>query len=211
MDLRYFLDERLKFIEQLYERAVAPFEETKRKITEGEPPFVDNRNPEYVSEPAFLNEFQQADDSITVIGHWCLCMVQASLQAYLREMIGPRGSLWWKAQALLDRFNKKPGRNWFERYRRLFIDDLRIDWNNGPIPLSKLEQLNLTRDDLTHGMDIFSVNVKRNERHVERFPAGLFTDELWSAVGFERVKIDREKLQPAICTWLEDIRHTTNA
>ncbi len=78
MDLLYFLKERLKFIEQLYDGAVAPFEETKRKIEEHEPPYVDNRDPEYVSEPAFLSEWQQADDSIMVIGHWALCIVHGA-------------------------------------------------------------------------------------------------------------------------------------
>lgn len=208
MDLLHFLEERLKFIEQLYESAVAPFEETKRKIDEGESPYIDRRDPEYASEPAYLAEWEQAGDSVTVIGHWCLCMVQASLQAYLREMIGPGGSLWWKARVLLDRFRKKPGRNWFERYRLLFLDDLGIDWNNGPVSISELEQLNLTRDDLLHNMDIFSVTVERTGQHIERFPTGLFTDELWS----ERVKIDREKLRLAIllvrefCAWLDDFR-----
>jgi hypothetical protein len=64
MDLLYFLKERLRFIEQLYDGAISPFEKTKRKIEEHEPPYVDNRDPEYVSEPAFLSEWQQADDSI---------------------------------------------------------------------------------------------------------------------------------------------------
>lgn len=34
MDLLYFLKERLRFIEQLYDGAVSPFEETKREIEE---------------------------------------------------------------------------------------------------------------------------------------------------------------------------------
>ncbi len=212
MDLLYFLKTRLEFIEQLYDSAVAPFEEIKRKIEEGEPPYVDERNPEYVSEPAFLQEAQQADDSVMVIGHWCLCMVQASLKAYLKEFTSPRGSIWWKPRALLARLTKKQGRNWFGRYRLLFLDDLGIDWNEGPVSLSELEQLNLTRDDLIHNMDIFSVAVERNEQHVERFPTGLFIDELWSGLGMERVKIDRGRLKIAIrsvrefCTWLEGLR-----
>jgi hypothetical protein len=48
MDLLHFLATRLEFILQLYDSAVSPFEETRRKIDAGEPPFEDNRNPEYV-------------------------------------------------------------------------------------------------------------------------------------------------------------------
>jgi hypothetical protein len=47
---------RLKFIEQLYDGAIAPFEEIKRQIEEHEPSYVDEGNPEYVDEPAFLRE-----------------------------------------------------------------------------------------------------------------------------------------------------------
>jgi hypothetical protein len=46
MDLLYFLKARLKFIEQLYDGAVSPFEETKRKIEQHESPYIDDRDPE---------------------------------------------------------------------------------------------------------------------------------------------------------------------
>ena len=73
MDLLYFLKTRLRFIEQLYDGAAAPCVETKRQIEAGEQPYVDNRDPEYYDgEPAFLTEWQQADDSVIVIGHWCI-------------------------------------------------------------------------------------------------------------------------------------------
>jgi hypothetical protein len=36
MDLLYFLDDKLRFIERLYSRAVEPFSTIKRKIEEGE-------------------------------------------------------------------------------------------------------------------------------------------------------------------------------
>lgn len=209
MDLLYFLKERLKFIEQLFDGAISPFEETKRKIEEHEPPYVDKRDPEYVSEPAFLTEWQQAEDSIMVIGYWALCMVQASLKAYLQGCVGPTGSIWWRPKILLSLLAKKQGKSWLGRYRLLFLEDLGIDWSKGPISLSELEQLNLTRDDVIHNVDVLSMNVERTEKHSERYPVGLFTDELWAKVGVERVKVDKEKLRVAIelvekfCTWIE--------
>lgn len=74
-----------------------------------------------------------------VIGHWCLCMVQASLQAYLRECIGPLGSYWWDVEQLPLELSKKQGKTWFGRYRLLFLD-LGINWEKGPVSLSDLEQ-----------------------------------------------------------------------
>ena len=184
MDLLYFLKTRLKFIEQLYDGAVSPFVEIKRKIEEHKPPYIDNRNPEYVSEPASSRVGQQADDSVIVVGHWCLCMVQASLKAYLERCIGPHGGLWWNSERLRAELPKKRGGSWFGRYRLLFLDDLGVDWNSGPVSLAELEQLNLTRDDLNHNVDMLSMSIERNEQHVERYPVGLFMDESWARLGY---------------------------
>ena len=212
MDLLYFLRSRLRFIEHLYDSAVAPLEETKGKIDAGEPPYVDQRDPEYADEPAFLEEWQQAEDSMIVVGYWCLCMVQASLQAYLKECIGPGGSLWWNSKQLHDELLKKPGGSWFGRYRLLFLENLGIDWNMGPVSVAELEQLNLTRNDLLHKVDMISTSIERDEVHIERYPTGLFTNEPWTALGIERVRINKPKLQLAIrlvsefCAWLDGIR-----
>jgi hypothetical protein len=213
MDLLYFLDARLRFIEQLYDSAVRPFEETQRMIREQEPPYVDRRDPEGgYDEPPFLREYQEASDSVLVLGHWCLCMVQATLQAYLRECVGTRGSVGWNANRLQQELAKKKGGNWFGRYRLLFLEDLGIDWNEGPIALADLEQLNLTRDDLIHNMEMFSANVERCGDHVERFPKGLFADDLWMGLGLDRVNVDKAGLQLAtrlvrdFCAWLDGIR-----
>jgi hypothetical protein len=214
MDLLHFLKTRLKFIEQLYDGAVSPFAETKRKIEEHDPPYVDNRDPEYVSEPAFLEEWQLADDSVIVVGHWCLCMVQAAFKAYLEECIGPHGGYWWNSERLRAELAKKQGGSWFGRYRLLFLEDLGVDWSTGPVSLDELEQLNLTRDDLNHNTDIMSMWIERSEKHAERYPVGLFTDDMWAqaGLGIERVKVDKEKLLLAVqfverfCTWLDAIR-----
>jgi len=134
MDLLYFLDRRLAFVQKLYDSTVVGFEETKRQIEAGEPPYVDERNPEYVDEPAFLEEWQEADDSAMVIGHWCLCMIQASLHEYLKDCISPAGSYWWKSEGLQREVSQKRAPNNFGRYRLLFFD-LGIDWQKGPVHL----------------------------------------------------------------------------
>jgi hypothetical protein len=201
MDLLYFLKARLRFIEQLYDSATSPFGETKRKINAHVPPYVDRRDSEYVSEPAFFEEWQQADDSVMVVGHWCLCMVQASLHSYLRECIGPNGGRWWNSEKLRTELCRKKSKHSFGRYRLLFLEDLGVDWSDGPVALDELEQLNLTRDDLIHEVKMLSMSVERDEKHAKRYPTGLFV-----------VKIDKEKLLLAIqlvekfCAWLDGIR-----
>ncbi len=215
MDLLHYLDRRLTFVQKLYDSIVGPFEERKRQIEAGEPPYDYSFNPEdYDGEPPFLKEWQEADDSVMVLGHWCLSMVQASLQVYLKDSISPYGSYWWQPAALIALFSKlrRKHDSKFQRYRVLFRDHLGIDWENGPVAITDLEQLNLTRNDLTHAIDIMSFNVKRDENHAERFPNGLFTDDLWKGLDIERIRIDRAKLELAIrlvrdfCTWLDSIR-----
>jgi hypothetical protein len=83
MDILWFLERRLEFIWRLYWRVILPFRITK-KIDQGSPPFVDRRDPEDASEPAFLGEWSEAEESIGVIGHVCLSLVQASLFVFLR-------------------------------------------------------------------------------------------------------------------------------
>ena len=48
MELLYFLDQRLRFIQKLYDSTASSFEEKKRQIEAGEPPYVDCRDAEYV-------------------------------------------------------------------------------------------------------------------------------------------------------------------
>lgn len=208
MDLLYFLENRLEFIGYIYYSATSPFEETMRKITHGEPPYIDTRDPEYADEPAFLSQWQEADDAAAVIGHWCLCMVQASLHAYLKESISPFGRFWWNSEALQNALSQKRG-NWFEKYTLLFREELGIDFAGAPVAPSDLEQLNLTRNDLIHNVDLLTETISRSEEHAQRFPRALFTDDLWAALGVERIRITKDKLNVAIqlvrdfCTWLD--------
>jgi hypothetical protein len=62
-----------------------------------------------------------------------------------------------------------------------------------------------------------SLTVSRTKQHAERFPDGLFTDELWTRddlkmFGIDTLKVDKGKLSLAIklteefCEWLEGIR-----
>ena len=213
MDLLYFLTRRLEFIQRLYETAVAPFEETQRKINAAEEPYVPSFDPDdWSGDPPFLEEWQEADESIMVIGHWCLCMVQSALNIYLRDSISPIGWHWCDASVLSGLLGNKKGKSKFERYRRLFLEDLDIDWAKGPVSLPDLEQLNLTRDDLIHNVDMMSLSVQRDEKHVERFPNGLFTDELWRGLDSDRVRIDKKQLAHAcdlvrsFCAWIDGIR-----
>ncbi len=97
-------------------------------------PYVDPRNPEYddVSEPFFLEQYQEAAESIEVIGHWCLCMVYASLKAYLEGFIDAMARDFRNGSQLRQLLAAKKAKSWLERYRLLFVEDLGIDCIRDP-------------------------------------------------------------------------------
>lgn len=176
---------------------------------------MDTRNPEYddVSEPFFLEEAQEAAESIEVIGHWCLCMVYASFKAYLAEYMSEMARDYRGLGDLTEKLVARKNKNWFERYRLSFLEDMGIDWHKGPVKLSELEHLNLARDDVTHNVEVMSMYVYQTEQHAARYPKGLFVDEVWMNLNLGgRIKVGRDELTAglrmvdAFCAWLEDIR-----
>src|SRR5882762_9584271 len=86
MDILWFLRQRLNFASELYDEASAPFREKMRKIEEGEGPFVDMRDPFYqdVSEPAFLQEYLDANKAVEVIRIYCLQLLSVANEAFGR-------------------------------------------------------------------------------------------------------------------------------
>lgn len=216
MDVLWFLRRRLEFTSHLYDVSSAPFRETMQKIEAGEEPFVDRRNPEYddVSEPRFLEEFLAASEAVEVIGHRCLMMVFASLQAFLREQVSHMAEAFGRdRKGVRVRLDAVKAKHWFERYRKFYLEEFGIDWSKGPVKLDDLEQINLTRDDLVHNVDVTSPYVYRTEKHAARFPKSLFTDELWEGLAIgSKIKVGRDELTKALeivdsfCAWLEEHR-----
>jgi len=221
MDILWFFKQRLEFVDRLYNNSTAPSREKMLKIEAGEPPYVDHRHPECddVSEPAFLEEWQDANEAVEVVGYWCLNMVQASLKAFLEEYVNDMASYHRPLSAAKAELAKTKATNWFERYRLFFLNYFRIDWLRGPVNIEDLEHMNLTRDDLTHNVSVTSHAVYQTEKHAKRFPKGLFTDtanadEVWAKLfGLGgKIKVGRDQLTHALglvygfANWLENIR-----
>ena len=76
MDVHFFLSERIGFIRQFYDVASEPFLERQRKIVDGEDPFVPTYSED--SEPPFLTEWLEADESQQILGYSCLSMLNAA-------------------------------------------------------------------------------------------------------------------------------------
>ena len=215
MDILAGLSDKLRFIERFYESASNPFRETKRKIESGEEPFTSRPfDPETVTgEPEFLEEWIEADDSLNLVGQAALNLVQTSLREYLDAFIfrspPPEGL-------------EPTGKNWVERRKSLFLEAYAIDWASGPVPISDLEEINLTRNDIQHTetpFGAFGLTRRQSDEHRTRFPHGLFVHEidrqLATAAGdasMGRIYVTRENLKEAIqrverfCEFLEEHR-----
>lgn len=82
MDVFGLLKLRLDFIEQLHKRSCASFSQIKQQIEDEVPPY----EPPYSEdgEPPFLAGWLEADESLQVLGYYCISMLAASLQLFFK-------------------------------------------------------------------------------------------------------------------------------
>lgn len=171
MDILAGLRGKLRFVERHYAAASEPFRETKRKIQAGEYPFEPpSIDPETATdfEPPFLEEWQDATESLNIEGQAALKLVQSALHKFLDSFV---------QTYKIPLPPKKKNESWFERYKIHFRDGYGIDWDMAPVPVSELEEVNLARNDSEHREDPLGMTRRQSEEHARRFPEGLFVDE----------------------------------
>lgn len=107
MDILAGLRDKLRFIERHYAAASEPFREIKRKINAGEEPFEPpSFGPETATDfdPPFLDEWQEATESINIEGQAALKLVHGALHKYLSSFVN-----------LYDVPLTAKGKDWLER------------------------------------------------------------------------------------------------
>lgn len=232
MNVLFFLQMRTKFLRDFYSDASFPFSERKRKIEAGEDPF----EPPYSedTEPPFLTEWIDADESLEVLGQMCVSMLAATLHLYVKERINKIYNMRGSDSLIrisIDRLDKNKSsfkkRGWINGYRTFFREKLGIDWAKAPSNLELLEQIVLARNSSQHPQRIDTLKVTLSKREVAKRARSFFVDEedlrQFAELGkqFEeadewtfplRLNITQEKLLAAIdevdrfCIWLEDQR-----
>jgi hypothetical protein len=170
MDVLFFLEQRLSFIERHYAMAVTPFLQRKRQIEEEEPPFV----PPYSEdgEPPFLEEWLEADDSIKVLGSACVSMLAASLHVYLQTL---EVFLRRPVPEGMKRAFKKYG--WFLGYRQYFAETFGIRFESSGCNLKLLEEVVLVRNRTEHPEYISSLHSKFSRHDLKKIRNPFFIDE----------------------------------
>lgn len=225
MEVLFFLQRRTKFIRAFYEEASFPFTERKRKIKAGEYPFEPPYSECY--DPPFFKEWEEADESLDVLGQMCISMLSSSLQLYFKESVNEfhrryNGESLAKAGIGRPEDNKAAFKaGWINGYRRYFRDQLAIDWTKAPSNLTLLEEIVLARNRAQHPECITTIQIRQSGRDTSKYPLSFFADEIEMKL-FDsdqaqdelvrpcRLNVTKERLLSAVdeadrfCSWLED-------
>jgi len=119
--------------------------ERKRKIEAGEEPFEEPYCDEYSSgEPAYLEEWMEADESLHVLAYACISMLAAALHVYFKT---------WESQFRIparDLFKADFKNGWLAGYKAYFTYHASINFGDCPANLELLEEVVLARNRVQH-------------------------------------------------------------
>ncbi len=186
MDYLGILQDHLEFIERFYNRAVAPFEDTIRKIETGEEPFVYRGEVGDGSE--FLSEWQEAYNGLGVLGNCCLGLIEKSLHDYLREFVLREAGVLPSTDLSLV-LKPYQGKGWFDRLCNFLEQKTQFKWKASPVCREQIEQINLSRNDSHHHDDIGIIRPRQSDRHFAKYPVSRFAEE-WERKMFSQGKDD---------------------
>jgi len=213
--VRRFLNDRIDFIQQLYDTSTAPYFERQKLIEAREEPYASPDNED--GEPAFLDEWLEARESILVIGCMCISMLSAAFHAYFIT--------WEKRldipvdEALKKTVFKKEG--WLKGYMTYLSKHFNVDFTELPADLKILQQLILLRNRTQHPETLTDNLPTYSKFDLQKHPNPFFIDErdyeMFSELGEEdrswlilpSFSVTRDKLQKAIAEvrrfseWLE--------
>lgn len=168
MDVRYFLNQRLSFVTQLYANSTEPFVERMRMIEAEEEPYV----PPYSEdgEPEFQTEWLEAEESLQVLGHACVSMLSASFHLYLKA---------WERQLRVpvgDKYKFDFKRGWFNGYKAYFLGEFGVAFEDSHCHLGLLEELVLARNRVQHPESITSHSTHYSEDDLKKLKSPFFID-----------------------------------
>lgn len=169
MNVRYFLSRRLDFIRQFYKMSSAPFIERKRLIEAEEEPFIPPCSED--PEPAFLEEWLEAEESLQVLGRTCISMLAAVFHLYFKT---------WERQIGIPvnaSFKGDFKNGWFNGYKAYFSRHFRVRFEEGPFRLGVLEEIVLVRNRDQHPESITMDSAHFSENDLEKLPHPFFIDE----------------------------------
>lgn len=218
MDAAFFLRLRTRFIRRYYSTGIGPFREIQRKIDAEESPFDEpppSFDPEY-GEPAFLEEWIEADEAAQVVGQSAVSLLSDSLKLYfkaLEQQLGFRLSAEGKTTARRDGF--------LAAYKGALGELLETDWTNCPVRFDVIEQIVLARNRAQHGEHLSILGARHDPKTLTKHRDLIFASEgelrMWVDDGADpdtwlapRLEVTEESLGAAIteveklADWVEE-------
>lgn len=170
MDVAYFFNRRLAFIRQFYLMTSGSYIERKRKIEAEEEPFL----PSYIDdgEPAFLDEWLEADTSLHVLAFSCVSMLAAALHLYLETWV-------IESRVPVDESLKKSFKDvgWFQGYQAHYSQHFQISFEMCPEDLALLKEIVLARNRIEHPLSIVNLRSQYSCADIKKLPSPFFVDE----------------------------------
>ena len=201
MDILFFLNRRIAFISQLYGTASAPYQERKRKIEAKEEPYVQPYSED--SEPAFLVEWIEADESLQVLAYSWISMLAASLHLFFEAWIS-------ESRVKIDESLKKSAfkNGWLAGYQAHFLKHFGIDFVKGPAKLELIKEIILARNRISHPPCITVHKPQYEKSDLDKLQHPFFIDE--QEVAFRALTDNDEKrwLMPPTLHVTEDQLYT---
>lgn len=184
MDATYFLKKRTKFIRYLYTVGTRPFGEIQQQIENSLPPYAD---PPYSedAEPAYLEDWMDADTARDVQSMACLSLLSDTLKLYFETL---------RSKVIGFSFSE-PQKDVFRdgfvpAYRAVLGEILETDWHDCPADLALIEQVVLARNRSQHGGSLVSLDVAHDAKTLTKHPRPFFVSEdeyrTWVASGGRR-------------------------
>jgi len=170
MDATYFLKSRTAFIRAFYGTGAQSFDSVKRRIEDGHPPFD---NPPYSEdpEPAYLEEWMDAEASVEVLGLASISMLSDSLKLYLNTLAERVIGFSFKNPKVAFRYGFLPA------YFDALGEILATDWSDCPVDRALIEQIVLVRNRGQHGGDLTSFTVTHDRSMMEKHPRPFFVSD----------------------------------
>jgi hypothetical protein len=158
MDIHFFLKQRTDFIGRHYDACVAVFDEQKRLIDAEAPPFDD---PPYSEdgEPAYLQEWFDADASIQLVGISCVSLLSDALKLYLNLLQDRQLRFVFSVHEA-----KRLKKQFVATYRDALGEIYATDWGDTGIDFAVIEQVMLARNRGQHGTDLTSFLLTHDDR-----------------------------------------------
>jgi hypothetical protein len=159
----------LDFVRTHYDVCVAAFEERKRRIEAGEDPFD---NPPYSEdgEPAFLEEWLDAQTSIELIGLSCISLLSDALKLYF-NLLQHREIRFSFDEAETKRLKKE---GFVPVYRDALGEIFDTDWQESGVKFAIIEQVVLARNRGQHGTELTSFLLTHDDKTIEKHPHPFF-------------------------------------